>query len=267
MSYELFIIVAPPICAAVGYFGKYIFDTLLKVKETRKTYKLKYIENKLKKFFYPFHSNLKKETLIFKRILLYFKNTTNDKNENDALYTKMFWALDKEILEIHQENQQLIKNYFVEMYFSPELTKSILKYDEYVDIYRILRKVISKTNNLNNIIWPDNIGTSYPTELINMIEKELVNLQNLQTYILQGNNNDISYKYLKHYQYRKVNNQHVDFNLSEYFCHEEKQDMEENQEVEESQNMDENQEFEDKNMKENQDIEENILRNITPLKF
>jgi hypothetical protein len=79
MVNELFIIVAPPICAAIGYLGKYFVDLIETAKEGRKTRKLKAIENKLKNFFYPFYSNLKRENLIFQRVLSFFK----DKQSNN----------------------------------------------------------------------------------------------------------------------------------------------------------------------------------------
>lgn len=200
MTNELFIIVAPPICAAIGYLGKYFVDHIEKAKEGRKTRKLKAIENKLKNFFYPFFSNLKRENLIFQRILSFFK----EKKNNDV-YIKIFWGLDSEILNIHNENQELIKNNFIEMHFSNELAELIIKYDEYVSIYRILRKVIiDREQRLEEVLWPNDFGSSYPVNLLQEIEREMINLQNQQTYILQGNNIDNNYNFLKHFQYRQV---------------------------------------------------------------
>lgn len=208
MTNELFIIIAPPICAAIGYLGKYLVDRIEKAKEGRKVRKLKTIENKLKNFFYPFYSNLKRENLIFQRVLSFFKkqpNNANSKNEK-GLDMKIFWGLDNEILNIHNENQELIKNNFVEMHFSNDLAKLIMRYDEHVSIYRILRKVIPQSEDLDNVLWPENLGSTYPEHLLKTIENEMILLQNHQTYILQGNNFDHTHKFLKKYQYRKISN-------------------------------------------------------------
>ena len=205
MVNELFIIVAPPICAAIGYLGKYFVDRIETAKEGRKSRKLKAIEKKLKFFFYPFYSNLKRENLIFQRVLSFFKDKQNDNTNNEKnLYIKIFWGLDDEIINIHYENQELIKSNFIEMHFSNDVANLIMKYDEYVSIYRILRKVIPESIDLDSVIWPENLGSSYPKQLLKTIENEMIHLQNQQTYILQGNNFDHTYKYLKNYQYRKI---------------------------------------------------------------
>jgi hypothetical protein len=117
---------------------------------------------------------------------------------------KIFWGLDDEILNIHNENQELIKNNFIEMHFSNDVANLIMKYDEHVSIYRILRKVIPQNRDLDNVLWPGNLGSEYPTNLLKTIENEMIHLQNQQTYILQGNNFDHTYKHLKNYQYRKI---------------------------------------------------------------
>ena len=215
MSNELFIIIAPPLFAGVGYLGKYFVDRIETAKEGRKMRKLKSIENKLKNFFYPFHSNLKRENLIFQRILSFFrqKKIENKDNNNNDLYVKIFWGLDNEILNIHNENQELIKNYFVEMHFSNELANLIMQYDEHVSIYRILRTVIpEKDSNLDKILWPGDFGCSYPVHLLESIEREMINIQNQQTYILQGHNIDSTHKYLKQFQYRKYYNNETNHN-------------------------------------------------------
>ena len=204
MVNELFIIVAPPICAAIGYLGKYFVDRIESAKEGRKTRKLKAIENKLKNFFYPFYSNLKRENLIFQRVVSFFKSKQNNTDDEKKLYMKIFWGLDSEILNIHNENQELIKNNFIEMHFSNDVANLIMKYDEHVSIYRILRKVIPESIDLDNVLWPGNLGSIYPENLLKTIENEMIHLQNQQTYILQGNNFDYTYNHLKNYQYRKI---------------------------------------------------------------
>ena len=210
MVNELFLIIISPICAAIGYICKYFLDRIEKAKEGRKTRKLKIIEDKLRNFFYPFHSNLKRENIIYLRILSFFREKkieNNENNENNELYNKIFWGLDNEILKIHNDNQELIKKYFIEMHFSNEIANIIIKYDEHVSIYRILRNIIpNNQDDLEKVLWPGDFGSEYPVDLLEKIEIQMIHLQNQQTYILQGNNIDITHKYFKRFQYRKISN-------------------------------------------------------------
>lgn len=203
-SSELTIIIIPPLCAGIGYLGKALVDKIVKARQSKKERKLKSIESKLKNFFYPFHSNLKRENLIFQRILSFFCKDKLDNNSHETLYNKIFWGLDTEILQIHNDNQELIKNNFVEMHFSDELAKVIMSYDEHVSIYRILRSVITeRPNDMSKVLWPGNFGSVYPTNMLEMIENEMIYLQNQQTYILQGHSVDNMTNYLQQFQYRK----------------------------------------------------------------
>ena len=207
MVNELFLIIISPICAAIGYICKYFLDRIEKAKEGRKTRKLKIIEDKLRNFFYPFHSNLKRENIIYLRILSFFREKKIENNENNELYNKIFWGLDNEILKIHNDNQELIKKYFIEMHFSNEIANIIIKYDEHVSIYRILRNIIPVNHDdLEKVLWPGDFGSEYPVDLLEKIENQMIQLQNQQTYILQGHNIDITHKYFKRFQYRKISN-------------------------------------------------------------
>ena len=67
-----------------------------------------------------------------------------------------------------------------------------------------LFSTILAIRDLDNVLWPGNLGSEYPTNLLKTIENEMIHLQNQQTYILQGNNFDHTYKHLKNYQYRKI---------------------------------------------------------------
>lgn len=203
-SSELSLIIIPPLCAAIGYLGKYFVDKIERSKEDRKTRKLKLIETKLKSFFYPFHSNLKREKLIYQRILSFFKK---NKNKNEYINNQIFWGLEKEILQIQNENIKLIHNNFVEMHFSNILAKTIMIYEEHISIKRILRTIApEKDNDLDKILWPGDFGSAYPNDLFETIENEMIHLQNQQTYILQGHNIDETHNYFKQFQYRNSKN-------------------------------------------------------------
>ena len=124
--YQISLIIVPPICAFLGYFGKFVLDKREKFKEEIKNKNMKSIENKLKNFFHPIHCNLIRENLIFNKILKFYKE---DDESDKILINKIFWELDKEMLIIHQENQNIIKDNFVEMHFSEELGKLLMEYD------------------------------------------------------------------------------------------------------------------------------------------
>jgi hypothetical protein len=64
---------------------------------------------------------------------LNFYRSRNENNEN--FHNKIFWELDKEMLDIHLENQKIIKNNIIEINPDDSLTDALMKYDEHVTIY------------------------------------------------------------------------------------------------------------------------------------
>ncbi len=180
--YQVSLIVIPPICAFLGYFGKYLLEKKEKESEEAKNKQLKIIEHKLKHFYYPIHCNLIRENLIFNKILRFYQNDTDI---DEILVNKIFWELDNEMLNIHEENQNIIKDNFVEMHFSEELGKLLMQYDEHVSIYKILRRVnTEKPTDMKKVLWPGNFGSFYPRKLLSLIEDDLKNFKTEQTDIV-----------------------------------------------------------------------------------
>jgi hypothetical protein len=167
--YEISLIFVPPICAFVGFLGKYILDKRRIYIEKVNNKKLENIEIKLKNFYYPIHNNLIRENIIWNKILTFYRSM--DKND---MISKIFWELDKEMLNIHLENQNIIKEQFVEMHIEENLAKLLMDYDEHVTIYNIIRKIDNdKEMDMNNVKWPASFGSKYPYELLELIESQL----------------------------------------------------------------------------------------------
>jgi hypothetical protein len=180
--YQVSLIVVTPICAGIGYLFKYFLDRrgeyLRKVNET----KLRDVEFKLKKFYYPIHSNLLRESIIWNKILAFYRSR-NDNNRE--LRYKLFWELDREMLDIHLENQKIIQDNIVEIHPDDTLTDTLMKYDEHITIYNIIRKVdTERPEDMDNVNWPSTFGSNYPSEIEPLIEKQLKILKEKQNELI-----------------------------------------------------------------------------------
>ena len=170
-SYQISLIIIPPFCAFVGFLGKYMLDKRDQYLQNINTQKLEIVERKLKKFYYPIHSNLLRENIIWNKILAFYRS----KNDvyNDFLH-KIFWELDKEMLEIHLDNQKIIKENIVETHPDETLVNSLLSYDEHVTIYNIIRKIeTDRPMDMDKVNWPGCFGSKYPSELLELLEIQL----------------------------------------------------------------------------------------------
>ena len=181
--YQVSLIVFTPICAGIGYLFKYFLDRrgeyLRKVNET----KLREVEFKLKNFYYPIHSNLLRENIIWNKILAFYRSRNND-NNRELLY-KLFWELDREMLEIHLENQKIIQDNIVEIHPDDTLTDTLMKYDEHVTIYNIIRKAdTERPENMDEVNWPSAFGSNYPSEIVALIESQLKTLKDKQNELI-----------------------------------------------------------------------------------
>jgi len=180
--YQISLIAVTPICAGIGYLFKYFLDRRGEyLKKLNKT-KLEEVECKLKNFYYPIHSNLLRENIIWNKILAFYR-TRNDDNKD--LRHKLFWELDKEMLDIHLDNQKIIKDNFVEMHLDDTLTDTLMKYDEHVTIYNIIRKAdTDRPEDMDSVNWPSAFGSHYPTEIVCLIEDQLKLLKEKQNNLL-----------------------------------------------------------------------------------
>jgi hypothetical protein len=174
--YQLSLIFVPPLCAMLGFVGKYLLDKRSKHLETLKQNELNVIESNLKHFYYPIHSNLKRENIIWKKIIAFFTN--KDLIEDPNLLNQFYQELDKEMLKLHLENQQIIKERFVEICIeNKELQELLLSYDEHVVVYQIIRKLKTENSqNINEMLWPAKLGSPYPEKMLECIEEKINSL-------------------------------------------------------------------------------------------
>ena len=173
--YEILLIIVPPLCAFFGYLGKYILDKRTMYLEKINNKKLDNVESKLKNFYYPLHSNLLRENIIWEKILAFYRT-----KDEDILVTKIFKELDKEILKIHIENQKIIKENSIDIFIDKELSKLLIDYDEHVTIYQIIRKVDNEDIDMHNTLWPSDFGCKYPKELLYIITTKMDSLKQQQ---------------------------------------------------------------------------------------
>ena len=107
-----------------------------------------------------------------------------DSSNNELEKNKIMLELDKEILSIHLTNQQIIHNHIVKINPNDELLKLLLKYDEHITIYNILRKMYPTITNFKQIKFPKNFNAEYPYKLKNKIESELYKLKTDQNLLI-----------------------------------------------------------------------------------
>jgi hypothetical protein len=175
--YQLSLIFVPPICAFIGYLGKYAFDKRNKHYEKLNATKLENIEKNIKNFYFPIYNNLTRENIIWNKIITYFRSNNDENNE---LIKQFYQELDKEILKIHLENQQIIKERSVDVCVDEiaNLSELLMQYDEHVTIYQIIRKLKSDNEDINKMIWPGKLGSNYPEKIMHEIENKLNELKN-----------------------------------------------------------------------------------------
>lgn len=236
-SFQLSLIIIPPICGAIGYILKSFCNKYSEKNELKRKDNLRFIEFKLKNFYYPIYTNLLREDIIWKKFIrisnkkkLTYTNTIlskgskfhnifkNDPNEdniilksnnnldddnniifdsnndnillldykpnkdtkdiidlidtNDYENQKILIELDKEILNIHLNNQEIIKSHFISINPNDELKKVLIKYDEHITIYNILRKININIECAKDLKFPKNFDSEFPKELVDIIKNE-----------------------------------------------------------------------------------------------
>ena len=119
----------------------------------------------------PIQNNLSNRRNLFKLKPIITKPIISEETN------KIMLELDKEILSIHLINQQIIHNHIIKINPNEELLKLLLKYDEHITIYNILRKMYPNLNNFKQIKFPSNFNAEYPYKLKNIIEEQLYKLK------------------------------------------------------------------------------------------
>jgi len=180
--YQISLILIPPIFAGIGFLCKYVIDNRTSYLKKINKAKLDDVQFKLKNFYYPIHNNLLRENIIWNKILAFY-NSRNDGIEN--LRNKLFWSLDQEMLDIHLENQRIIKENIVEINPDELLSHSLMRYDEHVTIYNIIRKVdTNRPDDMVDVNWPRAFGSDYPSEIVDLVETQVKLLKEKQNYLI-----------------------------------------------------------------------------------
>ena len=189
------LIIIPPICGAIGYILKTICENYSEKIKLKKKHKMEGIEFKLTHFYFPLFSNLSRENSIWTKLVCINEQHENlvencnayifgehfiDNNSSisqvieDTDYENQYMMieLDKEILNIHLENQKIIKTYMIQMNVKEDLKKALQKYDEHVTIFNILRIIKPHVKKMKDMKYPKQFDACYPRELNQLLKRE-----------------------------------------------------------------------------------------------
>lgn len=208
---QLCLIILPPACAAMGYILKTTFEHRAEKKKIREKNKLENIEYKLQEFYYPILSNLIRENSIWGKLIrisnesntvlckskskpslpndppspspsnfrytLFKQQSLSTLIEDDDLENnRITIELDKEVLNIHLDNQKIIQTHLIKINPSFKLRKALEKYDDHVTLFNILRKINPNVKNIHDMKYPGHFNAFYPVELMGIISEEYNNL-------------------------------------------------------------------------------------------
>jgi hypothetical protein len=152
------VVVLSPLCAIAGFLFKWYVDKFTQHKQKVKDKKIKDLEYKLKKFYFPLYSNLKTETIL--------SNSFVNAQEN------VVFELEKFVLEAHVANQALIRKHMVRVNPVPTMHRLLTAYSDHITVYK-LRHDTAKDDFL--VMFSKKID--YPKELFVLIETEVDHLR------------------------------------------------------------------------------------------
>ena len=153
---ENIILLIPSILTATGFVFRYFWERHIRFTYTLDEEYKKKVSFKLEKFYYPLHFNLNRLSNIWEII-----QTRGTENKNN---------IDIECMNLHEENQNIIKTNIVQANPIPRLMDAIMKYDKHVTIYRILKQCDSCS--------PRNFNAEYPEEFRDIIKSRIDVLEN-----------------------------------------------------------------------------------------
>ena len=160
---EYIILLIPSILTATGFVIRFFWERHIKFTYTLdEGYKNK-LSFKLEKFYYPLHFNLNRLSNMWE-IIQNRRQFSNDMNNND---------IDIECMNLHEENQNIIKTNIVQAKPIPRLMEAIMKYDKHVTIYKIL-----KSKTLGKHFCPRTFNAEYPEEFKDIIKSRIDILEN-----------------------------------------------------------------------------------------
>lgn len=163
MKDEIFVII-PSLITTFGFITRYFWERYINKKEEIKKQKINKIEFKLKKFYYPIYFNLNKLSNLW-----YVSQEYKIQKEE-----KIIEKIEKECIQIHIDNQNIIENNIVEVNPIPKLFDSINMYYKHITINKILTNIQSKNKAKSfDADFPENFKTIIKNRII-VLENELV---------------------------------------------------------------------------------------------
>jgi len=157
---EYIILLIPSLLTAAGFVCRFFWERHIKYKYTLDLDNKTYISFKLEKFYYPLYFNLTRLSNMWEII----KNNKKLNQENNEINI--------ECINLHKENQYIIKSNIVQAKPIPKLIDAIMKYDKHVTIYKILKLYG------NNCDCPRNYNAEYPEEFKDIIKSRIHALEN-----------------------------------------------------------------------------------------
>jgi len=201
---DYYIYIFSSVFAGIGFITRYIWEFIMTRRKHELTEKINKIEFKLKEFYYPIFFYLKREQIIWDKILklhtnqipstlsfndlpvsklalrsIYLnihnpetesENSTLPMRRESTIHLDIIKALDEENLKIHKDVQDLIHNKICVAVPPKELVDLFLQYDEHVTVYQILRQMEIYDK------FPIQYGTPYPQILMQKIEERILYL-------------------------------------------------------------------------------------------
>ena len=149
---DVAIVMIPPIVTGIGFLTRYFWERHIKhIKDIERNDKDE-MHIKLKRFYYPLLFNFERLSHLWKVV--------------DAV------PVDEEIMRIHEENQDIIKNNIVSAKPIPRLFTEIMKYDKHVTILKALKRSTTHEHK------PRAYEAEYPEDIKSMIKLRIKSLEN-----------------------------------------------------------------------------------------
>jgi hypothetical protein len=147
---DTLIILLPSIVTGIGFLARYFYERHIAFQNEIKNKKLDALNTKLTNFYYPLYFNLERLTNLW--------NISRDV------------CIDDEIIKIHINNQDIIKNNIVSAKPIPKLLHEIMKYDKHVTILKMLRSAECKKTR--------EYDAQYPEEFKEIVQQRINALEN-----------------------------------------------------------------------------------------
>lgn len=204
---EYFVYIFSSLFATLGFITRFLWDFYINRRKRELTEKIKSLEFRLQEFYYPIFFYLKREQIIWDKIIKLHQNAAQQEQEQEQIQLQeqiqinielassnvqtqlcpsiapasvstalphsinrhfdLVKALDEEYLKIHNAVQQIIHTKICIALPPLHLVEVLMQYDEHVTVYQILRKMGIHDK------FPVEYDTPYPLTIIEEVEKRI----------------------------------------------------------------------------------------------